>query len=119
MRAAGHLHNITTADYDAWLSAHEVLHAATLGGAYSALLEDDIGSIEVGKLADLVVLSANPLEDLQNTREIRYVMANGRLYNADTMDQVAPEAAPRPKFWFEKDGASDGAVWQGWTRHTD
>ncbi|MDP7344242.1 MAG: amidohydrolase family protein, partial [Alphaproteobacteria bacterium] len=68
MRAAGHLHNVTTADYDSWLSAHEVMHMATLGGAYSALLEDQIGSLEIGKKADLVIMdlsNANfvPLND--------------------------------------------------------
>ena len=71
MRAAAHLHNITTPDYDAWLTAHEVMHAATMGGAYSALLEDDIGSLEVGKKADLVIMdlrNANfvPLNEPRN-----------------------------------------------------
>ncbi len=71
MRAAGHLHNVTTPDYNAWLTAHEVMHAATLGGAYSALLEDDIGSLEVGKKADLVMMdlrNANfvPLNEPRN-----------------------------------------------------
>ena len=95
MRAAGHLHNITTADYDAWLSAHEVLHAATLGGAYSALLEDDIGSIEVGKKADLVIMdlrNANfvPLNDArkhlvysENGRSVETVIVDGEIVVPD------------------------------------
>jgi len=71
MRAAGHLHNVTTPDYNAWLTAHEVMHAATMGGAYSALLEDEIGSLEVGKKADLVMMdlrNANfvPLNEPRN-----------------------------------------------------
>ncbi|PPR19607.1 MAG: Atrazine chlorohydrolase [Alphaproteobacteria bacterium MarineAlpha10_Bin2] len=95
MRAAGHLHNITTADYDAWLSAHEVLHAATLGGAYSALLEDDIGSIEVGKKADLVIMdlrNANfvPLNDArkhlvysENGSSVETVIVDGEIVVRD------------------------------------
>ncbi|OZC02969.1 amidohydrolase family protein [Rubricoccus marinus] len=97
----------------------EALRAATLNGAEYIGLDGDLGSVETGKLADLIILSADPSADLANISEIRYVMANGRLYNADTMDLVAPEATPRPPFWFEKDGSSDGDVWQGWTRHTD
>ena len=97
----------------------EALRSATLTGAEYVGLDGDIGSIEVGKLADLLVLSANPLDDLHNSREIRFVMANGRLYDAATMDQVLPVKRQRPPFWFEKEGATDGAVWQGWTRHTD
>ncbi len=46
-------------------------------------------------------------------------MANGRLYDATTMNQIAPEARDRPTFWFEQEGSSDGDIWQGWTRHTD
>ena len=90
----------------------EALQAATIDGARYVGLDGDVGSIEAGKLADLLVLTDNPLEDLAHSRSIRYVMANGRLYDAETMDEVAPEARPRPTFWFEREGATDAAVWQ-------
>jgi len=90
----------------------EAIRAATLNGARYLGLDADLGSLEAGKLADLLVLAENPLDDLAHSRSIRFVMANGRLYDADTMDQIAPEPMQRPALWFERDGASDGAVWQ-------
>jgi len=94
------------------MTNHEALRAATLDGARYVGLDGDIGSLEVGKLADLLVLSENPLDDLMNSREIRYVMANGRLYDASSMDQIAPTAEARPMLWFERAGASDAEVWK-------
>ncbi|MDX1439542.1 MAG: amidohydrolase family protein, partial [Rubricoccaceae bacterium] len=90
----------------------EALRAATLNGAYYIGMDHELGSIEEGKLADLIVLSENPLDDLRNSTSITHVMANGRLFDAMTMNQVAPEAIERPPFWFEREGASDAAVWQ-------
>ena len=71
MQCAGLMHNISSPDNAYWLDAHEVLHAATLGGAYSVLQEDEIGSLEPGKRADLAILdmrTANftPLNDVRN-----------------------------------------------------
>ena len=94
------------------MTNHQALRAATLDGARYVGLDGDLGSVEVGKLADLIVLERNPLDDLRNSRSIRYTMANGRLYDARTMNQIAPVAAERPLLWFERDGASDAEVWQ-------
>ena len=68
----------------------DVLRAATTFGAQAIGLQKDIGSIETGKLADLVVLNANPLDNLRNTSSIRYVMKNGRLYDGDSLDELYP-----------------------------
>ncbi|HLE85256.1 MAG TPA: amidohydrolase family protein, partial [Thermoanaerobaculia bacterium] len=72
------------------MTPHEVLRAATLDGAWYLGMDRDLGSIEPGKLADLAILSANPLEDLRSSTSVEQVMVGGRLYDAATLDQIAP-----------------------------
>jgi imidazolonepropionase-like amidohydrolase len=78
------------------MSEINAIRSATINPAKSLGLSADLGSIEVGKLADIVVLAANPLEDIHNTERVDLVMTNGRLFDARTMDQVGnhPAAAP-------------------------
>jgi imidazolonepropionase-like amidohydrolase len=81
----------------------EALRCATLYPAQYVGLDGDIGSIEKGKLADLVILSANPLEKIRNTDRVKYVMLNGRLYDAASLSQIAPARETRsPYFWQRK-----------------
>jgi Tol biopolymer transport system component len=79
---------------------HDVLRASTLHGAEAIGLARDIGSIEAGKLADIQVLDANPLDALENTTAIRYVMKNGRLYDAATLTELWPRQQPLPTQWW-------------------
>jgi hypothetical protein len=72
------------------LSNHDALRAATIFGAEALGFGDDLGTVESGKLADLVIMEGNPLDDIRNTNTIRYVMKNGRLYDGDTLDEVWP-----------------------------
>jgi imidazolonepropionase-like amidohydrolase len=76
---------------DAGLTPLEVLRAATLNPARVLGLEDSLGTIEAGKLADLVLLDANPLEDVSNTQQIRAVVADGRLYRRADLDRILAE----------------------------
>ena len=80
------------------MTNHQALRAATLNGARGLGLDAEIGSLVNGKLADLIVLDSNPLENLRNTESVRYVMVNGRIYDASNMAQIGnhPEPAPRP-----------------------
>ena len=78
----------------------EVLRAATLHGAEAIGYAQDLGSIEVGKLADLIVLARNPLEDIRNTNTIKYVMKNGELFEGDTLNQIWPQQKTPPRMWW-------------------
>ena len=78
----------------------DVLRVATVNGAHGLGMDQDLGSLEAGKFADLIVLDANPLDDIHNTNTIRYVMKNGRLYDGNTLDEVWPRQRPLPTPWW-------------------
>jgi hypothetical protein len=81
-------------------SNHDVLRAATILGAEAIGFGQDIGSVEQGKFADLLVFDADPLADLRNSVQIRYVMKNGRLYEATTLNEIWPrQRALPPQLW--------------------
>jgi imidazolonepropionase-like amidohydrolase len=82
------------------MKAHDALRLATLTGAESIGLAKDVGSLEVGKMADLLVLDRNPLANLEHTTALRYVMKNGRLYEASTLDEVWPRQKRLPTQWW-------------------
>ncbi len=85
-------------------SPWEAIRGATIDGARYIGLDRDVGSIEAGKLADLVVIDGNPLDDLRRSEYVAYTMLNGRLYEAATMNQVAPDKVAREPFFFEREG---------------
>ncbi len=82
----------------------EALRAGTMDGAWYIGLDHQIGSIEAGKLADLAVIDGNPLEDLRRSEYVAYTLINGRLYEAATMNQLAPDEVARGELFFEKEG---------------
>jgi imidazolonepropionase-like amidohydrolase/Tol biopolymer transport system component len=81
----------------------EALQHATVDGARAYGFRD-IGSIEPGKLADLVILTANPLEDIRNTDEVDKVMVNGRLYDAATLNETVTGNRQRQPYFWENEG---------------
>ncbi|HTE28153.1 amidohydrolase family protein, partial [Flavitalea sp.] len=106
MGAHGQIQGIG-AHWETWMlqqggmSNHEALRAATYNSAWSLGLDSLIGSLEPGKLADLIVMEKNPLENIRNTESIQYVMVNGRLYDTETMNQVGHSKKLREKFFWE------------------
>jgi len=85
------------------MSNLQALRAATLNGAEAMGLAEDLGSIEPGKLADLVVLDKDPLENIQNTTAIRFVMKNGELFDGSTLDETWPQPKKTGPFWWWED----------------
>ncbi len=83
------------------MSPVESLRAGTIVAAQSLGMDRDIGSLEVGKLADLIVLSADPSADIRNSDDIERVMLGGRLYDSRTMNEVETGDDRRIPYWWE------------------
>ncbi len=84
------------------MTNHQALRAATLNGAIYVGLNADVGSIETGKLADIVVLEKNPLDNIRHSESVVYTMLGGRLYDARTMDQVGNHPEKRGRLYWEE-----------------
>jgi len=102
------------AHWEFWMMAQggfspfEALRGATIDGARYFGMDAEIGSIEPGKLADLAIIDGNPLENIRESQNVAYTMLNGRLYDASTMNQIAPVEEQREPFFFERAG---GDAW--------
>lgn len=81
----------------------ETIRAATMGSAEVIGRTHDIGSLEPGKFADLLIFDADPLADIANAEKLGQVMKNGRLYEAATLDQIWPAKRPLPVPWFAQE----------------
>jgi imidazolonepropionase-like amidohydrolase len=70
---------------EAGIPKDEVIRIATINAAKSLELDDEIGTIELNKQADMVILSSNPLEDIGNTQDVYMVINNGKIINNELL----------------------------------
>ena len=85
------------------ISNHDMLKVSTIQGAYAIGLDKQLGSLEEGKLADIVILGKDPLIDIRNTNSVEMVMKNGKLYDADNLDEIYPTKQKAKNFdWHEE-----------------
>ncbi len=94
------------------MTAHEALRSATLHGAQYLGLEQELGSIEPGKLADLAIIDGDPIQDLRQSVNVSHVMVNGRLYDASTMNEIGHHPRNRSLFYWERPEVDDSSVWK-------
>ncbi|MGI2111210.1 amidohydrolase family protein [Shewanella frigidimarina] len=96
------------AHWEMWMFAQggmsnmEVLKTATINPAVTFGMDHQLGSIKVGKLADLIVIDGDPLADIRTTDKVTYTMVNGKLFNSETMSQLNGDKHKRKPFFFEK-----------------
>ena len=91
--------------WEVWMAATgmgpmRALEVGTLHGAKYIGIDGETGSIKAGKLADLLVLNSNPLDNIRNTRDIKFVMKGGVAYDANTLDEVWPAKTPYGAHWW-------------------
>lgn len=102
-------HHALAAHWEVWMAAEalgplEALRVASMGGAWFLGAQEDIGSVREGKLADLQILDADPMEDIRNTARIRWVVKGGVVYEAETLDEIWPRERPfGPYTWVDED----------------
>ena len=90
------------------MSNHNALKAATINGAEYIGVGDELGSLQKGKLADLIIMDKNPLENIQNTNSVIYTMINGRLFDTSTMNEVGNYNKKRSPFYWESGNYNQG-----------
>ncbi|MBT1446258.1 PD40 domain-containing protein [Shewanella sp. JM162201] len=96
------------AHWEMWMFAQggmsnmEVLKTATINPAKTFAMDHQLGSIKAGKLADLIIIDGDPLADIRVTDKVTHTMVNGKLFDAETMDQLNGDKRKREPFFFEQ-----------------
>ena len=123
--AHGQLHGLGS-HYEVWMAAagtdeHTGIEIGTIHGAHFLGLEHELGSLAEGKVADFVVLGSNPLDDIRNTADIVYVIKDGIVYDAGTLDELWPEEEPfGDYYWVDEDALrSDDRPTDYWDRRRE
>ena len=123
--AHGQLHGLGS-HYEVWMAAagtdaHTGIEIGTIHGAHFLGLEHELGSLAEGKVADFLVLGSNPLDDIRNTADIVYVIKDGIVYDAGTLDELWPEARPfGDYYWVDEDALrSDDRPTDYWDRRRE
>ncbi|WP_179320257.1 amidohydrolase family protein [Winogradskyella helgolandensis] len=93
------------------MTNHEALKAATINSANYIGAGNDIGSLKKGKLADLIVMDKNPLENIRNSESIIYTMINGRMYDTETMNEIGNHPKERTEFYWENNKYNQAFPW--------
>ncbi|MFC4654691.1 amidohydrolase family protein [Rheinheimera marina] len=96
------------AHWEIWMFAQggmsplQALKTATINPAKTFGMDQQLGSIKAGKLADLIILDADPLKNIRDTDKVKYSMVNGRLFDAETMDELHPQQVHNQPFFFQR-----------------
>ncbi len=93
----------------------EALQVATINGARYLGMDHELGSLEEGKLADLIIIDGNPLENIRETEKVIHTMVNGRLYDTATMNEIGHRTKERLPFWWEQEGYTGQFDWHAET----
>jgi imidazolonepropionase-like amidohydrolase len=83
-------------------SNYDAIEIATINGFKHHGLDHKLGSIEPGKLADMVIMTKNPLDNIRNTRSIEYVIKNGIVYSGNDAEQEFPEKEQMRRLYFKE-----------------
>ncbi len=83
------------------LTPHEALRCATANPAKALGMDRDIGTLQAGKLADLIVVDGNPLQDIRQSEKVAWTMVNGRLFDAATLNEIVSRERKRSRYWWE------------------